>query len=1425
MWESKKQYILLFLLWAGYAAMAQLPVTRLGVNQGLSNETIRSIYQDKEGFMWFGTLDGLNRFDGYEFKVYRNKFSDSTSLMSNVIYGITEDRQGNLWLGTRLGVCRLNRLQDNFTTISYQKAGGRKSIRLDREVIKTITCDAKNNILIASELQGLMICKNASANAIQIPFIDNKGRKIYQYGVQAICFDKRGRTLVFVQGKGLCKLNEQRQGLELLNNSVKYVNSLLADGDSIWMATNEGVYSYQLNNNQMVPVLSVENAKLNSNLAIALGAVGSNIYIGTMGGGLNIYNKANGQVRSLPGGDGSNILSSSGIYSLFTDKASRIWVGTRRGGINIIDREKEKFVTVSHEPGNPNSLSGNFITSVCELPDGDLMIATEDNGLSVLNKKNNQFTHYRYNARNASSLSSNNVNSIALDYLGSVWLATYTNGICSFDPRTHTFKRYKTVNAKTGIENKVFNVFYEDAGKTLWASALRMGNYFGALYYYNRQKDLFEIFDERLSDLFSLKEDSEGNFWGGGLTDLVKIDRVHRRHQYFYIGQFIRTITDDGMGHLWLGTEGGGLVLFDRKQQKVIARYTTAEGLSNNSIFSTLQDNKGQLWLGTFNGLSKFNIKSRAFENYYRSDGLESDQFHFNAAAKLRSGAFVFGGIKGYNIFYPDNIRELSGDAPLRFTGIVIDGKPIETEPGYIRKTNGNLISAIAAPYNNAVFSFNFAALEYSVPNKISYAYIMDGWDKGWNYSGNIHTATYTHLGEGRYVFRVKSTDGNGVWKNEISIPVRVFPPWYRSWWAYLFYLAVVTALIYLYLGYRARQSRLQYEVDLQKVNLQKEKAEKEKAAAELAREKAEHERHAAELETERTQRALERSERETEKAIADREREVNERRASFFTSISHEFRTPLTLIINPVKDILQKRDLLPEKEDRELDIVYRNARRMLSLTNQLLLFRREETGLDQLYPVKLDLAALCREVYLCFVQQAQARNIAYHFYGAEKEIEIYGDRDKLEIIFYNLLSNALKYAPEYGEVALHIINADDTVNVKVTDNGPGIAAASREKIFEKFFQAKEPGKEAKPGFGIGLYLAKQFTEAHHGAVVYAERPGGGASFSVTLLKGNAHFTPEQLSYSALPGQSVLHELVQDTAQEEKDIPLLTEVAGNTGRLVASDKRSVLVVDDDPAIREYFKLILEDNYQVFEAVTGEEGGAMAQRLMPDIIVSDIMMEGISGIELCKTIKENPVLNHIPVILITGTSDEAIRLQGIKGGADDYITKPFDKELLLARLSNLLQVRNNLQRYFYNEITLSSQDAKIPEDYRQFLEKCIEVVEHYIDDEEFSSKKMAVEMGVSYSSLTKKVKMVSGQSLNGFIRFVRLRKAARLFIDTNYNVNEVAATVGMYDAKYFREQFSKQFGRNPSDFIKKYRKPFSNKFTVNKDILRKGGEEK
>lgn len=1411
----------LFLCLCASTLNAQVVISKLGVREGLSNETVRSIFQDSKGFMWFGTLDGLNRFDGYDFKTYHNVFGDSSSLLSNVIYGVTEDRNGNIWMATRLGVCRLNRLHDRFTTVYYKKQGALQSVRLDREVIKTITCDRFNNILIASELKGLMICGNASTTAIQVPLTGSRNTSLYHYGVQALCFDRYGRTLVFVQDKGLYVLDYKSNTLKLLNAGLRYVNGMLADGDKIWMATNDGLYCYSLDSNGITSVFNTDNGKIQSNLVIALASDNKRyIYVATMGAGLYIYDNATGKMERISGGDSKTDLTSSGIYSLFVDDGARVWLGTRRGGINIVDKGRRQFQTISHEPGNKKGLSGNFITSVAESPGGTLFVATEENGLNVKEPGADYFNTYQFKPGDVNSISSNNVNNITIDHNGSIWLATYTDGICRFDPSARKFKRYIAINPQKNQENKVFNTLYEDRSGTLWASALRRGNHFGALYQYNRSADKFEIFDDRLSDLFSLLEDSQGNFWGGGLTDLVKINKKTQQHEYFYIGQFIRTITDDGLGNLWLGTEGGGLVLFDRNKKKIKARYTVAEGLSNNSIFSTLQDNNGHLWLGTFNGLSRFDISSRKFKNFYRSDGLQSDQFHFNAATKLKSGAFVFGGIGGYNVFYPDSIHFSRQNAHLRLTAIIVDGKKLENTPDYIVDASNGTANAIAVPYDHAVFSFSFAALEYAVPNKISYAYYMDGWDKGWNYSGQARTATYTHLSEGRYVFRVKSTNGDGKWVEEIAMPVRVYPPWYRSIWAYLLYLSAFVSLFYLYIKYRARQAKLLYEVTLQKLEVQNQKAERDRAAAELALEKSEHERYAAELASERTQRALERSEREAEKAIADKEKEVDERRAAFFTNISHEFRTPLSLIINPIKDVLDKDGILPEKEERELKIVYRNAKRMLSLTNQLLMFRRDESGMDRIYPQQLNLSELCNDVYLCFIYQARQKELSYELIKQETPVYIHGDREKLEIVFYNLLSNALKYAPYGGQVYFTLNESSETVTVGVSDNGPGIQSSAQLKIFDKFYQARGLDNEVQPGFGIGLYLAKQFTNLHGGNIEYRNNVSGGSLFLVELRKGMNHFSNEQfgqIATSSTEKISLLETLNEETKEMDR-APMLSEVSKPTEHVVAPDKQSILVVDDDETIREYLALLFSPMYQVYQAVNGDQGFELAERIFPDIIISDIMMGHTNGINLCSQIKQNPALGHIPVILLTGTTNETIKLEGVREGADDYIMKPFDKDLLLARVESLLKNRNNIQRYFYNEITLHNQDAKIPEQYRQFLETCIKVVEDHLDDEQFSSKKLASELGMSYSSITKKVKTISGQSLNSFIRFIRLRKAARLFIDTNYNVNEVASLVGIYDARYFREQFSRQFNMNPSDFIKKYRNSFSNKFTVNRDIL-------
>ncbi|MEI6948941.1 two-component regulator propeller domain-containing protein [Paraflavisolibacter sp. H34] len=1411
------------------------PITRqLGIEQGLSNNSVRCIYQDHNGFMWFGTYDGLNRYDGYQFQVFRNKLNDTTSLPHNYIYSIHEDARHNLWVGTGRGLGIYNNLTARFLPAWYLRADNHQKARITVNV-SNIASDAAGNVYIGTNGYGLMVRPKGKEVAEQL--LINKGGTItFDYNVQAIRVDRHQRIWLFIARVGLCRYDPARKQIRVVNNRLQGAQCMADDGESLWIGTNSGLFQYSIPADSLVRSYKEGPGELSSaNVASLCPDRQGQLWIGTEAGGINVLDPRTGRFSYLLPGETSNSLSSESVFSIVEDKEGRKWMGTLKGGINIIDAQKPPFRTISHDPLNTNSLINNFVSSFYEDAQGNLYIGTDGGGMSIWNRKENTFSNFRHQGGNPASLSHNMVDCIRQDYLGNIWIATYGGGINRFQPSSRSFRNYRCVDGATGEENKNVWLVYEDRDKVLWATTFIQGR----LYRFNREADRFETFDAELNDLIALTEDRSGQLWGGNSYQLILIDKQTKKHRYFSTEKPVRALHEDRKGNFWVGTEGGGLLLFDRRQGKIVRRFSADDGLCNNSVLNILEDGRGHLWLSTFNGLSEFDPVARTFKNYYQYDGLQSNQFLYNAALRLRSGELAFGGIRGFNLFFPERVQARSNQPPVLLTGLRINNQPVTTGTPYITATEGDRIEAVRIPFSQAVLSFDVAALEYSAPGRIRYAYFLEGWDKGWNYSGSLRTANYTHLREGAYVLHVKATTAAGSWNpRELRLKITVLPPWYRSWWAYTLYLLLVAGAISLYQRYRIRQARLRYEVRIARLNAENERTEKEKSLAELELEKAERERGAAELAREKAEKEKERAEREkaqaeyektqaqyqaekaereTEKVINEREKEINEKRLSFFTHISHEFRTPLTLIINPVKDLLQKGEGRAQGDQAGLNTVYRNARRLISLVDQLLLFRKAEAGADKLKITRLNFSALCREVYLAFAQQARVLEIDYRFDGPEEPLELYGDREKLEIVLYNLLSNALKYTPKGGSVALSVFPAEETVEVRVADTGYGIPKAVGDKLFERFYQVREQGIPTKSGFGIGLYLARHFVESHKGNLTYDSEPGRGTAFSIRLLKGTDHFAGEPIFEEAAEEPALVKELLEDRSLVKK------EKAPREGKTelesLVNENQSLLVVDDDDQIRQYIIQIFGPAFTIYEASNAEEGLKLAGQYVPDIIISDVNMQGMSGIDLCRSIKEDASLSHIPVILLTGSSSAETRLEGVEGGADDYITKPFERELLVARVANILKSRTTLQKYFFNEVTLQKNPLKISAEYKEFLDACIAIVEEHLDDPNFSIKMLATEIGMSHSNLYKKVKSISGQSVNAFIRFIRLRKAAGLLINTNSNVNETAAQVGFNDTKYFREQFSKLFGMNPSEYIKKYRKLFGKSFNLNEEGYR------
>ncbi|MCF6407746.1 response regulator [Chitinophaga filiformis] len=1293
---------------------AEQPLRYLSIENGLSNNAVVNVYQDYKGFMWFGTYDGLNRYDGYKFRIYRNRIGDSTSLIDNGIYTIDGDTDHRLWIGGRKGVSIFDPVNERFSVARNAATG--KPIEGNIHVIKA---GNQGMVLVGSESRGLLLFNRHAAAGRQIA-VDNH----LNYEVTAIDFNAdKTAAYIFIQDIGLCKYDCSKAAVTVINRELKQANCLKVDknGD-LWIGTDKGLFKYNgtYSDNYLKERSKIVNLCSDKQGILWAASDGHGIFV----------------VRDGEARHSDYALSSNSVYSICEDREGRKWIGTLRGGVNIIDNRRNLFEQHSFK----GSTVDNFILSFCEADGKNLWIGTDGGGLKYWNRENKTVKEYRYDAGNKQALSSNFITGMLHDSHDNLWIATWFGGINRYNKARDAFDHYACFNPFTkATENNVW-VIYEDAQKRLWASTSNNGT----LYTLNRQADTFELFDRSLVNIQCLAEDRKGNMWGGNYSSLIKIDRDHKQHRIFPVGYTVRAIHEDRQGNMWVGTEGGGLLLFNTTTGK-FRRFSEAEGLPGNTVLRLLEDDKGNLWISTFNGLAKFDPVQYTCRNFSQTDGLQSNQFSFNAALRMRSGEFLFGGIKGLNIFHPDSIYERSNFSPVFLTAIRLNNVPAAQNDDYISKRSLENIEEITIPYDKAAVSLDFVALEYTSPDKIGYSYQMEGWDKGWNDARESRTANYTHLPEGNYTFLMKVTNADGKWGEEKRLlTIIVLPPWYRTPWAYGVYIAIILGIIYLYIQYKSRQERLKYEIRL------------------------------AHLESEK-------------------EKEINEKKLSFFTNISHEFRTPLTLIINPLKEL---------KDNEKLGVVYRNARRLLSLVDQLLLFRKADN--EELKVAKFNITLLCEEVFLCFTQQAESRNIRYQFLADNNgALEIYANYEQIEIALFNLLSNAFKFTPDGGEICFRIQQTVGGVDIFLQDSGAGIPENMGDRIFDKF----QHGASHSSGFGIGLYLVKKFIENHKGKVSYTSKVNEGTTFCVHLKTGAEHFDALALKAEPVKKSALLDELIDEVYRKpEPEKPVSPEE-------MVTEKRTVLLIDDNAEIREYLHRLFADKYIVYEAENGIEGFAAVEKYMPDLVISDIHMEGMNGIELCRKIKETDIMSHIPVILLTSSSSSEAKIEGIEGGADDYITKPFDSALLLVKVQTIIRNRNLLQQYFQENITLRTSYVKVPAEYQDFLKRCIEIVEANLGNEDFTIKTFTQAIGMSHSSLYKKVKSISGQTINAFIRSIRLRKAAVLMLKENYTVNQAAFQVGIADIKYFREQFHKLFGMNPSAYVKKYRHSFNQDLNV------------
>lgn len=1326
---------------------------------GLSQVSVFAIAQDSSGFMWFGTRDGLNRFDGYQFKVYKHE-ETSNSIVSNDIRALYFDSLNNeLWVGSNAGLSKYNSTRDDFLNFLHSSSD---STSISNDVIRQIYRDSKQRLWIGTAI-GLNLLDERANTFTRFYFEDTTSNQIGSQDIKAILEDEEGRVW-FGTANGLYYLAEDNKGtyafekIDIKYNSLlskAHIKTLLKDekGD-FWIGTFEDGIIHWDKKNDSVSVFQNEKNKptsLSHNNIRSMALDGNNnLWVGTFDG-LNFLEKNKSSFTRLFKSElGTSGLTDKSIRSVFIDKRGSLWLGTYYGGINHLDENYNRFVNYKHGPVG-NVLSGDVVSSFVEDKNDNLWIGTEGGGLNYYDKKNKKFKHYKLQLGEKNSLSGNNVKQLLLDG-DQLWVGTFQAGLNLFDITTEQFRHFKydPKNTNSLSSNNVYGLMKEE--HLLWILT-----YGGGLNILDMKADKFYHYNHEANNDKSLSSEygrvllktKDGQLWIGteeGLNKVkIGVDGFPESFEVYLSHEKIYSLQEDSSGNLWVGTFTNGFYKFLSKSNTFI-HFTDSDGLPGNTVFGILEVSEDEIWLSTNNGLSKFDPQLKIFTNYNYSNGLENSEYNFNAYYKTRSGDLLFGGLSGFTWFNPKVIQPNQFVPSVAFTELRKNNEVIHVgdESGLL-SNNINLTESITFEYNEANFTIGFAALDFYSPENNHYAFMLEGIDRDWSNTVGKTEATYTIQKEGEYIFRMKGGNSDGVWNpQERQLKIVVLPPPWRSWWAYLIYLAVAGGLIFALI----RFVRLRHKLQLEQIEKQQQE-------------------------------------------------ELHEVKLRFFTNITHEFRTPLTLILGPINDMINSKQL-SQNDYKQLSLIQRNAQRLLNLVNQVLTFRKLATDHEPLHIVRGNFVEFLQEIFLPFQDTAQLRGINYHFEADDYEIEAWFDQDKLEKVFFNLLSNAFKFTPDNGDISMIVTQNNRYIEVQVRDSGEGVEKAYQEQIFKRFYEKSNAKHSSIKGSGIGLAISKQMVELHQGKISVVNNSDAdaahGATFIVQILRGKAHFDTNTV---------IEQESVRESIKNYE--PLIApqnnfEATASAGEEILLKEASLLlIVEDNNEVRNYIQQTFSMDYRISTAKDGEEGLKKAKKELPDLIISDVMMPKMDGITFCGRVKANLEISHIPVILLTARTASLFKIEGLKIGADDYVTKPFNPEELRLRVRNIIQARQEVRDKFARVLTFDPKDINITSADEVFLDNALRVVEKNIESYKFNVNQFASDLAVSRPLLFTKLKALTGQTPNNFIKTIRLKRAAQLIKTKKLSISEIAHKVGYKDPKYFRKCFKDQFEMSPSEF--------------------------
>jgi len=1326
-------YLLFLLLQGSYAFTIQ----RLGLEQGLSNNDIASITQDKQGVLWFATKWGLNRFDGCEFRIFRK--SDGNTINFNELNVIYADQTDNLiWIATsRRG---FNIFDENSGTFKDISQNSLEPYSPGHKGATDIKRDTKGNLWIAFYNGGVDYYDKQTHKFTNYNTANVKG--LVSDMILSVCDDKKGQLYIANINDGLSILsvkdhvasNYRHSPIDPTSIPSNHVNCVFIDSyKNIWVGTNNGLALFNPIEKKFTTFqnISGNNHSISNNHITCIDETADKrLLVGTMYGGLNILDLENfyysmfmGQInfKQISAGNLSNQLSHPNVACVFHDSFNNIWIGTNGGGINFIPNKNQYFNTYSYNPvvGNSNSLSHPFAAGLCIDNENALWVATDGGGIDVFRNdaKINNYNH------SSNQIVGNNLITTFNDSEGNLWFGTFDGKIIRYKRKSKVFEPI------TGFDCKELQIrsFFEDKDKNIWIAS------YTGLHVYNlltHKTKSYTTFNSGITDnmLQTVSQDKEGNIWVGTFSgqicifnsDFKRIRMISPIKKLYNVFQIYR----DSKNRMWAAT-GENLFMFCSWDDKRYASFGLKDGMADNFIASIIEDNNGNLWFSTNTGISCLNPQTKTVRNYNHFDGVPLGRFMVNSVAKTKDGIIYFGSDNGVCYFDTRKQMNVNNLPPIAITDVEISN----IEDGFSGKTlHLPLNKEINLNYNQNTFSISFNVLDYSYNNQIEFCYMLEGLQDSWYNINTTKQVTFRNLPHGSYTFHLKYRYKNQNWSNKATLlPIIIRPPFWLSWWAKTIYGIVVLMIIVYFFRFYTLRLQLENSLYLEK------------------------------------QKGLQ-------------QQELNTERLKFYTNITHELRTPLTLILGPLEDLINEGNI-QDIYQKKIKNIHKSAVRLLDLINQILEFRKTETQNRKLYVQRADLSNHIREISLKYKELNRNQNLKIKYSIQEGYYELMYDPEVVTIILDNLISNAIKYTPT-GEVMLSLYkiveNEISYTVIKVIDSGYGIEANSLSRIFDRYYQVNSIYQAS--GSGIGLSIVKNLVKLHEANISVESQHGQGTTFCIKLLTNNTY--PNALHTEAK---------VECQAFDEK----------------ANTKPIMLIVEDNLDISNYVSETFTDDFDILTAENGLQGMELAFSNIPDIIISDIMMPVMDGTEFCKRVKEDLRTSHIPFILLTAKDTIPDKTEGYIVGADSYITKPFSGSLLKSRVVNILEARKKLATLFGGSFTQKQEDEqmKINPIDNEFIKKITAFVEEHLEDEDINIGNIAVMVYMSYSTLYRKIKALTGLSTNEFIRKIRMQNAYKLLTTHKYGISEVMYMVGISSSTYFRKCFKEEFSLSPMEYVK------------------------